>query len=193
MQPASSSSLPATSPSRLEKDGLHSHTRGARDFLTAEELRSCLFYCPATGIFTWKSERGGMVSGSRAGNLHPGGYIRITIAGRTYFAHRLAYLYVLGRWPRNSVDHRDGDRSNNRWNNLREATRAENLWNARRSARNSSGVKGVGFHKASGLWYATISVNRTVHSLGYFKTKQEAEITIRAARPILHGRFARQA
>jgi hypothetical protein len=93
--------------------------------LTAERLRELLDYDPETGVFTrrittgrnrrWKA--GDKVSGRPSATT---GYLGIGIGKRRYAAHRLAWLWMTGEWPKNLMDHRDCDRTNNRWVNLRE-------------------------------------------------------------------------
>jgi hypothetical protein len=108
--------------------------------LTQERLKELLFYDPDTGIFTWRVNRGrgpggctlgGKLKGKVAGSLHPDNRIFIHIDRRMYGAHRLAFLYVYGRWPEPEVDHIDRDMSNNRISNLREATRRQQNGNRR--------------------------------------------------------------
>lgn len=81
---------------------------------------------------------------------------------------------MTGSWPDGEIDHRDNDQSNNRWNNLREATRHQNNRNKPKTRANTSGYKGVSFHKTSGLWTAFITLNGNAKNLGYSKTKEGA-------------------
>jgi citrate synthase len=90
--------------------------------LTAEELRRVLHYDPDTGIFTWKvtlSNRN--PAGKKAGCIDHYGYIMMSIHGKRYKAHRLAWLYMTGAWPTNQIDHKFNNRSDNRFSELREA------------------------------------------------------------------------
>lgn len=88
--------------------------------LSRSRLRLCLDYCPHSGTFTWIN-RQSQVAGCRSYD----GFVRIYVAGSVYLAHRLAFLYMTGAFPAHLVIHLDGDRSNNRWDNLREATRQD--------------------------------------------------------------------
>ena len=90
--------------------------------LTQSRLKELLYYDPYSGIFTWKISSGNMPAGSAAGCLSPEGYIRITIAGKKYKAHRLAWFYVYGYFPENQVVHLNGARDDNRISNLREVS-----------------------------------------------------------------------
>jgi hypothetical protein len=93
------------------------------------------------------------------------------------------------RWPEGLVDHKDGDRSNNLWANLRLATASESVHNTTLSTRNKSGVKGVSLHKASGKWQAFISHNNKPYFLGLYEDLKEAAEVVRARRELLHGDF----
>lgn len=88
------------------------------------------------------------------------------------------------------VDHINGNKLDNRKANLRICTNAENVRNSRRRPSNSSGFKGVYLHRASGLWHATIKVDGTKHSLGYFKDPADAHAAYRAGAVKHHGEFA---
>jgi hypothetical protein len=118
--------------------------------ITYERVHELLDYDPKTGIFTWKVGRGGRRFGRVAGNKRSDGYIKIQIDGRSYLAHRLAWLYIYGYLPEHDVDQIDRDPSNNRIDNLREVSRTCNLRNCGNHSSNTSGVKGVSFHKQRG-------------------------------------------
>ena len=98
---------------------------------------------------------------------------------------------MTGRWCKPTIDHRDGNITNNRWNNLRRATASQNNANRRRPRHNTSGYKGVSFRRDSGKWSATIGRDGKIIHLGIFATPQEAhEVYVKAARK-LFGEFAR--
>jgi hypothetical protein len=157
--------------------------------LTQARLREVLDYDPETGIFRWRiqtSNRGRV--GHIAGRISDQDYWLIGIDGALYRAHRLAWLYITGEWPR-EVDHINGSRDDNRWCNLREATRSENNANSRRGRNNTSGYKGV-WRAASGRWTACITVNyRQIH-LGRFDAPEEAHAAYCAAADKHFGEFA---
>src|SRR5262245_11249534 len=101
-----------------------------RNDLTADLVRSLLHYDLETGIFTWKVDRARHVcAGDIAGTRTPHGYLVIGIRGTNYFAHRLAFLWVKGEWPKAELDHINLLKIDNRWVNLREATRSQNMFN----------------------------------------------------------------
>jgi hypothetical protein len=106
-------------------------------------------------------------------------------------AHRLAYLYMTGEWPPAGIDHRDTNRSNNRWNNLRAATQLQNSTNSSIRIDNTSGYKGVYWHIGARKWRAQIVSKGKIHLLGYFSTPQAAHRAYCEAAIRLHGEFAR--
>lgn len=167
--------------------------------LTAEYVRSILDYDPETGVFTWRCrpekspQWNGAWAGKRAGTRNSvTGYVQITVDGRRYYGHRLAWLYAHGAWPKGEVDHKDGDRAGNRIANLRPATKAQNMANAGPHRRNTSGARGVYWDAKWGRWYAQIMVNRRVFNLGRFDTLEEAAAARRAAEAKHLGEFAPQ-
>lgn len=154
--------------------------------LTAERLRELLHYDPETGVFTRLVARQAYPVGSVAGYQGTNGYIRVGLDGKSYRAHRLAWLYVYGRWPQDEVDHVDGVRSNNMFANLRECSRSENNQNRTAYACNAEGLLGVTWHRASKAWVAQIKVEgRTTH-LGRFDTPKQAHAAYLAAKQQLH-------
>jgi hypothetical protein len=163
--------------------------------LTQARLRELLTYDPATGIFTRCVGRGGVRAGSVAGCVWEKGangpYLRISIDGRQYSAHRLAFLWITGEFPPDDVDHIDGDGLNNRLGNLRAATRTQNLANRRRHKNNTSGFKGVSFHKRERRFRAKIQVGGKTQNLGSFDTAESAHAAYCAAAEKTHGAFAR--
>jgi hypothetical protein len=141
--------------------------------LTQERLKEVFSYDPESGNFTRvKPLRGCGLN--EAGHLNKG-YLIIGVDRRGYSAHRLAFLYMTGSFPSKYVDHIDGNKSNNAWNNLREATQSQNQFNTRVNTKSKTGLKGAYLHNHSGLYVA-----RTKHEgkrilLGYFKTAIEAK------------------
>ena len=108
-----------------------------------------------------------------------------------YNEHQLAWLYMTGRWGRPTIDHRDGDVTNNRWSNLRRATASQNNANRGRPRNNTSGYKGVYRGRRPGQWCAHIGRNRRTIHLGTFPTAQAAHAAYVAAARKLFGEFAR--
>ena len=154
----------------------------SRPELTAEYLRSILNYDPETGIFTWKASVANSVKvGDVAGYSNGNGYLRLRLQSRLYQAHRLAWLYVYGEWPKLDIDHINRNRSDNRISNLREVTNKQNMQNKSKRSDNTSGHPGVVWYKRSAKWQAQIMHNyKTIH-LGYFTDREDAIAARKAA------------
>lgn len=143
--------------------------------LTAARLRRLLYYDPATGVFTWRNPTSARVKAGRvAGSLHKSGYLQIGIDKKLYFAQRLAWLYVKGRWPTHEVDHRNRLRADNRFSNLRHASRKQNSENITRRSDNTSGYTGVYWLERISKWYAQIRHHGVQIHLGYFSRVKDA-------------------
>lgn len=143
--------------------------------LTAEQLKTTLNYDAETGVFTWrirpsKAVKAGDVAGCVEKRI---GYITIGIAGRIYKAHRLAWLYTHGEWPRGLIDHINGNKADNRICNLRDVFADGNSQNVRKpNVRNKSGFMGVIWFQNK--WRASMSVNGKSKWLGDYSTPEEA-------------------
>lgn len=162
--------------------------------LTAARVKDLLLYSPTDGSFVWRKSTAQCVQvGAAAGGYDAHGYLRIKIGGKCYKAHRLAWLYEYGEWPIGHLDHANGQRDDNRIANLRLATPAQNRRNSRRAKNNTSGFKGVTFHKGSGRWRASIQVDRRAVTLGGFVTAEDAYAAYVAAAKRYFGEFARAA
>jgi len=160
--------------------------KNQREILTQERLKKLLDYDPATGIFTRKVILKKGCVGDVAGHLHQQGYIRICVDGKHYKAHRLAWLYVHGVWPKAGVDHNDHIKHHNQINNLCETNHTDNARNAKRSVLNKSGVTGVHWHKRDERWISSIRVNGVSIFLGGYKEKSRA-IKRRQFANVLYG------
>lgn len=157
--------------------------------LTAEKLREKLDYCRLTGNFYWRKSHKSISAGDVAGSKNGQGYVYITIAGKKHLAHRLAWLYVHGRWPDALLDHKDRDRSNNRFLNLREASHSES--SANRGCRSDSitGLKGVK-HQGSGFCANIKDAEGVCRYLGQFETPEAAHDAYVNAAKRIYGEFA---
>ena len=144
-----------------------------------QELRKIamerLSYDSRTGLFKWKIRAASHVpKGSRAGTLHKTGYVRIKILGRSYRAHRLAWLIMYGSFPPDQIDHINGVKHDNRIINLRAVTPAENNRNRAFDIRNKSGHIGISYNKKTNRWLARIGGNHKRVNLGHFENKEDA-------------------
>ena len=138
------------------------------------KLKSLLNYDLETGNFHWQVNRGSLKKGSKAGSpASRDRYIVIVIEGKKYFAHRLAFLYMEGRWPE-QIDHINHVREDNSWDNLREVTHQENHRNKPLQSNNKSGYHGVSWDKLRGKWTAFIKIDGKKKHLGRFETKEQA-------------------
>ena len=164
-----------------------------RPDITAERLREVLHYNPDTGEWTRKiaASKGGFPAGSKAGTRDPRGYIMLTVEGVQYYSHRLAFLYMTGEWPKGPVDHRDLDKSNCRWANLRLADKSLNGANRGLSRLNKSGKKGVSWCKIMRKWVVQITKNGKAQKRKHFDDIDEAASYYEEQAKKLHGEFAR--
>jgi len=164
-------------------------------YLDQKILQAILHYDPATGIFvwrirpdcpkTWNTRYAGKVAGYDWKASTNVTYRCIRIFDWPFLGHRLAYLYMTGEWPQETVDHRDLDGLNNAWDNLRPATKSP------APCTNTSGLKGVSRQSGTRRYRATIRVDGRQQWLGSFSTKEEAAAAYAAAAKAKSGEFAR--
>jgi hypothetical protein len=138
--------------------------------LTQERLKELVHYDPNTGVFTRLTSAQRAKVGTRMNRGNGYGYLYTVIEGKKYQLHRLAFLYMTGKFPTHFVDHKDRNASNNKWCNLREATISQNGANSPTKAK--SGFRGVGLRRNK--WRAYITVNNKQIHLGTFDTPEEA-------------------
>ena len=145
--------------------------------LSQESLRHLLDYDRRTGKFVClDAPNGRIVVGQVAGSLSQNGYVQIKVNGVLYKAHRLAWLWVLGKWPEKQIDHIDGKRNNNRFVNLRDADRKTNTQNRKRAPRSnkSTGLLGVSRRNDGAGFQARIYLFGKEVRLGTFATAKKA-------------------
>jgi hypothetical protein len=159
--------------------------------ITAERLRELLRYDPETGVFHWLKTGSGKRLDLVAGSFKPGGYVFMWIDGKSFYAHRLAFLYMEGALPPEDVDHINRCKSDNSWLNLRKASRSQNLQNATKPKTNTSGFKGVSWIVPRRKWRAQIQLGTCRRELGVFDTPEEAHAAYIDASRELFGEFAR--
>ncbi|QCQ65314.1 HNH endonuclease [Shewanella phage X14] len=166
--------------------------------ITQSQLKKLLHYDPKSGVFTWKPRALKQFKTKRAfstwtakhqdkiaGSINYFGtkkYISIKPLGEYHLAHRLAWLYMTGSFPKEQIDHVDGNGLNNAFANLRSVTQKENAKNLRMYKNNTSGFTGVAWRKKIKKWQANIRVNKKNIYLGVFhdladaiKARKEAE------------------
>lgn len=156
--------------------------------ITQARLKELLDYDPLTGLFTRRVcvRYRPFKIGDVAGTVNKLGYVIIQIDGRLYKAHRLAWLYTTGEFPKECIDHINRCAGDNRWENLREATHAQNMQNKRMRKDNVSGYVGVSWKSESKKWYAQIDVDGRCIFLGYFADPEAAYRAYLAAAAIHH-------
>lgn len=163
--------------------------------LTQEYLKSILDYNPETGVFIWKKKTTFSASsikiGSRAGSYSSDGYIRITILGKRYYAHRLAWLFIHGRFPQECLDHINGIRDDNKIYNLREISWHKNHFN-QKCKNETHGVKGVRviYGKLKTKYKPSIKKDGIPYYIGTFNTMKDAAIAYNNKAKELFGEFA---
>ena len=149
-------------------------------------MKSLLDYNPETGVFTWKvGRRGRAKQGTIAGTTHTAGHRIITVEGKRYYAHRLAWFFYYGEWPKGHLDHKDRDPANNAISNLRECTFSENRQNSTKGW-GPSKYQGVYWNKRANKWVAGIRVNKKSIHLGHFDDELEAANAYREAKEKYH-------
>lgn len=159
--------------------------------VTQARLKELLHYDPETGVFTRRLTNRRWKEGTVAGCWsEPAGWV-IRVDDNLYLAHRLAWLFMTGDWPKNEIDHIDVSRRNNRWENLREATGSQNKANKHKQSNNTSGFKGVSFQKGIDKYRARIRAHGRSRSLGCFDNPQDAHAAYVAAASGIWGEFAR--
>lgn len=161
--------------------------------ITAEIVRELLAYDAETGVFRWlqrdvkwfspsrmRTAESECVrwnksfSGSVAGSINGRGYFQIGLFGRRYYVHRIAWLYVTGSWPEADIDHLNGNKTDNRFSNLRSVCDLQNCKNRGLRSDNKSGFTGVYPSSTPGKWKAQIRTCGKVKHLGTFLTPQDA-------------------
>lgn len=143
--------------------------------LDQKTLHELLSYEEDTGIFKWKKNRRGVKTNKNLGSDNGFGYLRITVLGKSYYAHRLAWMYKYGEFPKYEIDHINGLKNDNRIKNLRDVTSETNAQNKVFAKSNSkSQILGVSFHKKAKKWQAHICVYKQRKYLGLFNNVEDA-------------------
>lgn len=143
------------------------------------------------GQLFWKVDRGGGVkSGSRAGRKNNRGYIDVRVFGKRHLLHRVVWYLHYGCWP-DRIDHINGNKEDNRIENLRECTQQQNCFNRAVKKENSCGFKGVSWCKTNKRWAAQVGANEKRKHLGLYDCPADAATVYNFVADQYHGTFAR--
>lgn len=156
--------------------------------ITQQQLLDSFEY--KDGNLYWKfhtSKKANKFIGKKAGSKMKNGYYHIQFNGKYIYLHRAIFFMHYGYLPK-LVDHIDGDPSNNKIENLREATTAQNSWN-QKFKRSASGFKGVTWNKQNKKWQPQIKANNKKFYLGKFANLDDAIIAYQKAAEKLHGEY----
>ena len=153
--------------------------------LTQEVLNEMFSY--VDGRLYWK-RRGN----KEAGVVGKRGYRIVGINYKRHMVHRLVWV-MHGNEPVPLLDHIDGNKLNNRIENLRPATKSQNMMNAAPYRSNTSGIKGVSWISTIKRWTGQVTYQGKIYKAGVFRDKEECAIAVRILREKLHGEFARHA
>lgn len=155
---------------------------------TAEEIRSIFHYDPVTGLFTYRVSRGPRKAGDVSGTLSKDGRTVLNYLGQLYQAHRVAWVYMTGEWPKFEIDHRDSKPLNNAWSNLRDVTSTVNKQNMREAPKSKkySPLLGAQWCAQIGRWKSSIRASGKLRHLGTFDTDVEASEAYLKAKRSLH-------
>lgn len=140
---------------------------------TREFLASLFTYDKRTGVFRRSVDRGPWKAGTEVGTVDGKGYLHVAVNRKFIRLHRLAFFLVTGEVPR-YVDHKNGNKQDNRWKNLRACTQSQNAGNSGMHRHNTSGFRGVSKNSRTGMWHAQIKVNGKQIYLGRFDTPEKA-------------------
>lgn len=182
-----------------------------RETVPVLTLREALNYDPQTGLFRWRERpvhhfkndmRWSAASNQKRWNSryaeHPAftlmdvnGYLRGVIEKTGLMAHRVAWAVTVGHYPKLSLDHINGIRTDNRLQNLRQANRQQQGWNTRPHVGKSSNFLGVSFRKDRNVWRANIFLNGKQVSIGTFDSEEEAAKARDEVARKHHGEFVR--
>ena len=150
--------------------------------ITHDELVRLMRYDPINGSFTWNQNQGRIRSGATAGSIRKDGYVQIMIDREFYLAHRLAWFYITEEWPTEQIDHKNRNKADNSFSNLRLATNKQNGENLPLFCTNSSGYRGVSWDTARKKWRAQIKHHQQNIYLGRFDLLCDAVKTVKTAR-----------
>lgn len=149
--------------------------------------RPAFFFRSNANCNAWNARYAGTLAFT---SLDRKGYLIGSIFGTNYRAHRIAWTLHTGNWPACLIDHINGDRADNRFSNLREATIDENSRNRRCMAGSTSQFLGVSRDRKNGRWRAQIQHDGRKHFIGFYQSESDAAAAYQAEAKRMHGAFA---
>jgi hypothetical protein len=152
--------------------------------MTLDQITISTLFEDKEGVLYWRK------TGKKAGTLHRTGYIQICVDKKLHNAHRLMFMLHCG-WVPELIDHVDGNRANNKIDNLRAATWSQNLQNMKLRPTNKSGCKNVSWSNSRQKWAVQLSIGGRPTNLGRFDDLELADLVATEARNKYHGAFAR--
>ena len=141
------------------------------------------------GNLIWKQSIGKRISVGQIAGRKNNQYRMIGLMGNGYMAHRLIFMFHHGYFPK-EVDHIDGNKLNNRIENLRAASHSDNLKNQKLKSSNTSGQKNVGWAKREQKWRVRLTINGKDKHIGYFKDRELADLVAIEACNLHHKEFS---
>ena len=151
--------------------------------LDPKNVQEIFEYRAAEGALYWRHRTRGHAAGVLAGCKRRDGYQEVRFGGKSYLLHRLIWCHVYGQMPIAYIDHIDGDKSNNRVENLRDVSHTVNVQNSEKPA----GKLSAGVGKSYNKYFAQIQSNGERKYLGLFSTELEAAQAYQNARAVLHA------
>ena len=155
---------------------------------TVDRLKELLDY--VDGHFVRKVSVQGSPKGKIVGNFRKGAYLYLVLDGKRILTHRAVFAFHNGYFPE-FVDHIDGNKQNNRIENLRDVTKSQNGLNRSIHSNNKSGSKNVCWSRSKNSWVVKLNLNKTRIHLGFFEDFEFADLVAQEARNLYHGQYAR--
>jgi HNH endonuclease len=164
----------------------YDENHGGISMLTQKYLQSIFKY--ENGNLFWNCSRKGAKKDVPAGTKNTNGYLRVSVDKKLFYVHQLIFLFHHGFMPK-FIDHINGNRMDNKIENLRKATCQENNRNQKKRNDNTTGCKGVS--KSGKKFRAYITINKKQKWLGVFDTIEDASKAYSLASQEFFGEFAR--
>jgi hypothetical protein len=154
--------------------------------MTQKKIKKLIHYDPVSGFVMAKVNFGTRTKVGDIIKSKKNKYLRLQINNRRYVLHRLIWLYMTGSFPEKYIDHINHDKTDNRWENLREVSHRDNCRNFPMLSTNTSGQVGVSWNKEKNMWRARINIDDKEIFLGYFVEFHKA-VDARKNAEVLYG------